>query len=126
MEFFINKNSSLPLLKMELIQDGRNDFHKFFEKIQNADIYFTMTDVVTGVKRIAKRKAGTQLVLPQSDCTGEEYYITYKFNSKETSVAARYIGQFEIVFLDGTGTLIVPIRESLYINVLDQGILKSC
>lgn len=126
MEFFINKNASLPTLKLELIQDGRNDFYKFFELIQNADIYFTMTDVVTGVKRIAKRHAGTQLVLPQSDCTGEEYYLVYNFSSKETSVAARYVGQFEIEFLDGTGTLIVPIRETLYVNVLDQGLLKGC
>jgi len=125
MTFSINKNSSLPVLKLELINDGRNDFHRFFELIQNADIYFTMTDVVTGVKRIAKRKAGTQLVLPQSDCTGEEYYITYKFTSKETSVGGRFVGQFEIVFLDGTGTLIAPIRETLWINVLDQGLLKG-
>ena len=32
MEFFINQNSTLPPLKMELINDGRNDFHKFFEE----------------------------------------------------------------------------------------------
>jgi len=125
MEFHINRNSSLPVLKLELIQDGRNDFHHFFELIQNANIFFTMTDVITGVKRIAKRKAGTQLVVPES-CIGEEYYLVYHFSSKETSVAARYVGQFEIEFLDGTGTLIVPIRESLYINVLDQGLLKGC
>lgn len=87
MEFFINKNASLPTLKLELIQDGRNDFHKFFEKIQNADIYFTMTDVITGIKRIAKRHGGTQLVLPQSDCTGEEYYITYSFSQKENCLS---------------------------------------
>jgi len=124
MEFFINKNASLPTLKMELINDGRNDFHKFFELIQNANIFFTMTDVITGVKRIAKRKAGTQLVLPQSDCTGEEYYLVYHFNTKETSVAGRYVGQFEVDFLDGTGTLIVPIREELFINVLDGSIKK--
>lgn len=124
MEFYINRNSNLPILKLELIQDGRNDFHHFFELIQNANIFFTMTDVVTGVKKIAKRKAGTQLVLPQSDCTGEEYYLVYHFNSKETSVAGRYVGQFEIEFLDNSGTLIVPIREELFLNVLDGSIKK--
>jgi hypothetical protein len=124
MEFFINKNSTLPVLKLELIRDGRNDFQKFFEMIQNADIYFTMSDVVTGVKRIAKKSTGVQLVMPQSDCVGEEYYLIYKFTEKETSVAGRYVAQFTIEFLDGTGTLIVPIRETLYVNVLDQGILK--
>lgn len=124
MEFYINKNATLNVLKLELIKDGRNDFEKFFEKIQNADIYFTMTDVVTGVKKIAKKKAGTQLVLPTSDCVGEEYYLTYQFTAKETNVSARYVGQFEIDFLDGTGVLIVPIRESLMINVLEGEIRK--
>ena len=31
---------------------------------------------------------------------------------------------FEIDFLDGTGTLIVPIRENLYVNILDGDIKK--
>lgn len=123
MEFFINKNATLPILKMELINDGRNDFHKFYEKIQNADIYFTMTDLTTGVKRIAKSAASLELVEPES-CTGEEYYITFQFNTKQTSIAGRYVGEFEIVFLDGSGTLITPIRETLFINILDQGIKK--
>ena len=124
MEFFINKNSTLPVLKLELIQDGRNDFHNFFELIQNADIYFTMTDVVTGIKRIGKKVAGTELVTPVSDCVGEEYYITYQFTERESEKAGRYLGQFTIEFNDGTGTLIVPIREELFINVLEGTIRK--
>jgi hypothetical protein len=124
MEFFINKNSTLPVLKLELINDGRNDFRKFHEMIQNANIYFTMTDVITGVKRIAKKETGIQLVLPQSDCVGEEFYLVYQFTEKETSVAGRYAAQFTIEFLDGSGTLIVPIREELFVNVLDGSIKK--
>ena len=123
MEFFINKGATLNILKLELIQDGRNDFNKFFEKIQNANIYFTMTDVITGIKRIAKKLASIQLVIPES-CIGEEYYLTYQFTSKETSVSGRYVGQFTIEFLDGSGTLIVPIREELFINVLEGTIRK--
>ena len=123
MEFFINKNATLPVLKLELIRDGRNDFEKFFELIQNADIYFTMTDVVTGVKRIAKKPTGLQLVQPES-CVGDEFYIVYQFTERDTAVAGRYNAQFNIIFLDGSGTLIVPIRETLFVNVLDQGILK--
>ena len=124
MEFFINKNSTLPVLKLELINDGRNDFHKFHEMVQNANIYFTMSDVVTGVKRIAKKETGVQLILPQSDCVGEEFYLVYQFTEKETSVAGRYAAQVSIEFLDGSGTLIVPIREELFINVLDGSIKK--
>jgi hypothetical protein len=124
MEFFINKNATLPVLKLELIRDGRNDFRKFFDMIQNANIYFTMTDVVTGVKRIAKKETGVQLVEPYSGCVGEEYYIIYQFTSRDTAVAGRYVGQFTIEFLDGSGTLLAPIREELFINVLDGSIKK--
>ena len=124
MEFHINKNAELPVLKLELIQDGRNDFQKFFEKIQNANIYFSMSDVTTGVKKIAKKRTGVALVEPVSDCVGEEYYITYKFSAKDTEKPGRYVGQFTIEFLDGTGNLIVPIREELFINILEGSIKK--
>ena len=123
MEFFINKNATLPVLKLELIQDGRNDFNKFYDLIQNADIYFTMTDVITGVKRIAKKPTGVQQVIPES-CVGEEYYLIYHFTERDTAIAGRYAAQFTIDFLDGSGTLVVPIRESLYVNVLDGSIKK--
>lgn len=123
MEFYINKGATLNPLKLELIQDGRNDFGNFFDKIQNANIFFSMTDVITGIKKIGKKRASLSLVEPIS-CTGEEYYIIYNFSENDTNKAGRYTGQFIIEFLDGSGTLIVPIRETLSINVLDQGILK--
>jgi hypothetical protein len=123
MEFSINKNSTLPVLKLELIQDGRNDFQKFHEKIQNADIYFTMTDVITGVKRIAKKQTNVIQVEP-TNCVGDEFYLAYQFTERDTSVAGRYVGQFEIDFLDGSGTLLVPIREELIINILERTIKK--
>jgi hypothetical protein len=39
-------------------------------------------------------------------------------------VGGRSVGQFEIEFLDDSGTLIVPIKETLMINILNQGIMK--
>lgn len=124
MEFFINKNATLPKLKLELIKDGRNDFNKFHDKIQNANITFSMSDVVTGVKRIACANATIEEVVPKNNCVCEEFYLVYQFTSKQTSSAGRFVGQFEITFLDGSGTLIVPIREELFINVLEGSIKK--
>lgn len=124
MEFFINKGATLNVLKMELIQDGRNDFYKFHEKIQNANIYFSMTDVITGVKRIAKKLTSIQQVEPSSNCVGDEFYLIYQFTEKDTSVSGRYIGQFEIEFLDNSGTLLVPIKEELFVNILERTIKK--
>ena len=122
MEFFINKNSTLPKLKMELVNDGRNNFREFYEKVQNAVIKFTMYDVETNVKKIANSKASIQLKDPHCSIGGDkpEYYIVYKFTSTDTKKVGRYQGQFTITFLDGTGTRIAPIRDELFINVLDN------
>jgi hypothetical protein len=124
MEFSINKNSTLPVLKLSLIQDGRHDFSEFYTKIQNADVFFTMTDIITGVKKIAKKPTTIDLVEPAVDCVGDEYYLIYQFTERDTANSGRYIGSFTIEFLDGSGTLIVPIREQLYVNILDSGIKK--
>ena len=122
MEFFINKNSTLPKLKMELVNDGRNDFREFYEKVQNATIKFTMYDVETKIKKIANSDATIQLKDPNCSIGGDkpEYYIVYQFSVNDTKKVGRYSGQFTITFLDGTGTLIAPIRDDLYINVLDN------
>lgn len=122
MEFFINKNSTLPKLKMELVNDGRNDFRKFYEKIQNADITFTMYDISTKVKKISCSPAYIEMAIA-NDCENTEtptYYITYQFTEQQTNKSARYNGYFTINFLDGTGKLIAPIRDELYINVLEN------
>lgn len=124
MDFHINKNSTLPRLQMDLIQDGRYDFQRFYELLQNSNVFFTMSDIVTGVKRIGKKPA-TCIPKPiDDDCDQEGYYLSYQFSSKETKKAGTYVGQFIIEFLDGSGTLIVPIREELYIHVLDGSIKK--
>lgn len=122
MEFFINKDSTLPKLKMELVNDGRNDFRKYYEKIQNATITFTMYDVETKVKRISCSQSEIEMAIA-NDCENTitpTYYITYQFTETQTSKSGRYNGYFTITFLDGTGTLIAPIRDELYINVLDN------
>jgi len=106
MEFFINKNSTLPYLKMELVNDGRNDFRKFYEKIQNA----TITDASIELKCETCGIGGDE----------PEYYIVYKWDARDTRRVGQYNGEFTITFLDGTGTLIAPIRDELFINVLDN------
>lgn len=126
MDFYINKGATLPMVILELIQDGRNDYKKFHEKIQNANVTFTMHDVENGVKKIGCKNA---LCLCKTcdgnnDCDEEQFYLAYQFSSKDTNRAGTYVGQFTVDFLDGSGTLIVPIREELFIHVLDGSIKK--
>jgi hypothetical protein len=44
-EFYINKDSLLPVLRMELIKDGRYNFRNMFYMLQNADIKFSKKNV---------------------------------------------------------------------------------
>lgn len=75
MDFNINKYSTLPILKMELIKDGRYTYKEFHEKIQNSEIKFTMYDVKTGNVVIGKKSAKLILKTEYSSCSEEEYYL---------------------------------------------------
>jgi hypothetical protein len=119
MDFFIKRYATLPILKLELIHDGRNDYRKFHELIQNSNITFCMTEISTGIKRIGNKKALCLVKESIEDSTEEEYYIGYQFTSKETSKPGIFKGEFTIEFLDNYGTLIVPIRDTLKINIID-------
>ena len=131
MTFFLTKNSTLPNLRMEVINDGRNDFRKAYLALQAATVTFTMTNMETGVKKIANAKA---YVVEKEDTGCEEVYvIEYRWNKRDTDTPGNYIGQFKIKFddnisIDGMtfpkGELIAPIAEDLIITISDSGIKK--
>jgi hypothetical protein len=118
MEFFIKKNATLPLLKLQVVRDGRSDFHNFMKTIELSSIFFSMVDVENGVSKISSRPAGfvekTQLD-PNSE---PEYYIYYQFQNRDTNKVGRYEGQF--MLRNDDGVLILPIREKLFINVQES------
>ena len=122
-EFNINKNSTLPYLEMELIQDGRNDYKKAYYALQNADVYFTMVNLNSGVKVISNSKC--DVITYMVGCE-ERVKLRYSWKSRDTKIEGRYIGTFKIVFNDDIyseeyqfpkGELIVPISEELVINI---------
>lgn len=124
MDFYINKGSTLPKLQMQLVERGLGyDKTNFYEKLQNANTYFTMSDLETGVKKIGKKKASCELK-QESHCCDEEYLITYQFTKKDTEKCGTFVGKFMIDFMDGSGELIAPIQEELYIHVLEGSIKK--
>ena len=119
--FFIRKNSQLPILQMKVINDGRNDYKKIFEELENAAITFSMLNVETGRYKVFNQQA---LIIPveNDNClTGQqEYYLGYKFKKREVNTAGVYKGEFKIdTFSDGC-SLILPIYEELFINVMDS------
>jgi hypothetical protein len=130
--FTINKNATLPKLRIELIQDGKHDFRKFYIAIQAADsVTFTMTNLETGIKKIAKAPA--EVIYDEECGCDERYLLQYTWNKRDTNESGTYIGHFHINFNDKVvcegmtfpkGELIVPIQEPLYINITDQYIKK--
>ena len=120
-----HKFHELPTLRMELIEDGRHDFHKFHECIQGADITFTMVNIDTNVTKVAKNKAYIKL-RENDDCT-EQYVICYDWKERDTKEAGSYKGTFEITFNGNikndlytypSGILKMPIREELMVIIL--------
>lgn len=118
MEFFIKKNATLPLLKMQVVKDGRSDFNRMMELIESSAIFFSMVDIENGVPKIVTRPAGfvsKKMIDPNSD---PEYYVYYQFTNKDTRKVGRYEGQF--LFRNDDGVLILPLRDKLYINIQES------
>ena len=118
MEFFIKKKATLPVLKLQVVKDGRSDYNQFMNAIELSSIFFSMIDVETGLIKINSKPAGfveKTLLDPNAE---PEYYIYYRFTSTDTNRVGRYEGQFLIKNDDGN--LIVPIREQLFINVQES------
>lgn len=118
MNFYIKKNSTLPLLKLQVVKDGRSDYNRFMEMIQESSIFFSMVDVETGIPRVTSRPAGFVEKRQLNPDAEPEYYIYYQFKPKEVSKVGRYEGQFLI--RNSEGTLLLPIRDQLFINVQES------
>jgi len=118
MDWFIKKNATLPVLKLQVVKDGRSDYNESMKAIELSSIFFSMVDVETGLIKINSKLAGfveKTLLDPNAE---PEYYIYYQFTSTDTNRVGRYEGQFLIKNDDGN--LIVPIREQLFINVQES------
>ncbi len=131
MNFFIRKNSQLPILKMRLVKDGRNDFRNIWHMLENSAITFSMKNTKNGVYKVANA-VGKLILKPNNlDIANHEYYIGYEFQLSDTNEVGVFTGEFNIKFLDmdnnnaEIGDLKVPISEDLYIHVIDSFTLAT-
>lgn len=126
-EFFINQNSLNPVLRMELVCDGKYDYKKsyiFNNAIQNADVTFSMENTINGVLKISKAKA--EIVTATNTGCETKQILQYKWKQRDVNEKGKYKGWFEIKFNDDifeegveypTGNLIIPIEDNLVIYV---------
>ena len=122
MEFFIRQGATEPILKMRLIDDGKNDKSSFNDMLENSDITFEMYDYKTGDPVILNSQCLLTTRNKKYNQTTDEYYITHRFTSQQTDIIGKYEGVISVQFLDTnsnpTTKLILPIREKLYINII--------
>ena len=118
MDFFIKKNATLLVLKLQVVKDGRSDYDNFMKTIELSSIFFSMVDVETGVPKISSKPAGfveKTFIDPNAE---PEYYIYYQLTSKDTNRVGKFEGQF--MLRNDDGVLILPIREKLHIYVQES------
>lgn len=128
-QFNINKDATLPYLEIEPVMNGRNTFRKLYEAIQNADISFSMKNIDTGIWKIANAQAN--IVNSTEQGCEDRFKIQYRWKTRDTKEAGRYLAQFKIKFLNDIisgdtifpkGELIVPIYEDIIVNIMDNSI----
>jgi hypothetical protein len=123
MEFFIKKNATLPVLKINVIKDGRSDYNRSMKFLSETDVFFSMVDTETNIPRITTRPAGLMSKIGVSGVSTSDYYVYYQFTPFDTKKVGRYKGQF--LFRDETGVLVLPLNDEIYINVTDSFVLND-
>ena len=123
MEFNIKKNATLPLLKLQVVKNGRLDYNNFMSLIEQSALFFSMIDIETGVPKISSRPAGFVEKTNVDPNAETEYYLYYQFQNRDTNRVGRYEGQF--LFRNETGILIMPLSEEIYINVIESFIIDD-
>jgi len=123
MEFFIKKGATLPLLKLNIIDNGRNDYNSFLNTIELSSLFFSMTNVDTGIPKIVNKPAGVGIYNSPIISGVSQYYIYYQFQNTDTSKEGRFSGEF--ILKNNDGVLVVPLGEQLFINVTDSFIIDD-
>lgn len=126
-EFFINKDSLNPVLRMELIYDGRYDYKKsliYNNSIQNASVTFSMRNIENGILKVSKAKA--EIVTATDTGCETKHILQYTWKKRDVNETGSYKGWFEIKFNgdlyeDGvqypSGNLIIPIEDELIVHI---------
>jgi len=109
MEFNIRKNSTLPILEVSVIKNGRTDYNYSPEVLSGSTIYFYMKNIDDQTYKVAKGNALYSI---------DDNSFYYQFTKRNTSTIGRYIGEFKI--LNDQGLLEIPLNDKLYINILDS------
>jgi hypothetical protein len=108
MEFFIKKGATLPLLKLNIVDNGRNNYNNFLNTLELSSLFFSMTNVDTGIPKIMNKPAGV-------GGTSPNYFLYYQFQNTDTTKEGRFEGEF--IIKNSDGTYVLTLGEKIFINV---------
>ena len=121
MEFFIRQGATDPILKMRMIDDGKNDKSSFNDLLELATITFDMFDVKTGEPVLLSETCNITTRTKLYHLTTDEYYMVFRFTEEQTSVVGKFEGKITVEYTPAGYTtpnkLILPVKEKLYINI---------
>jgi hypothetical protein len=117
MQFFIRQNSTLPVLKVEIIKDSGVSFRELDNLLNDSTITFSMKDSTTG-RYVILNKIVSIDVEPDINGGEDRHYAVYQFKRKEKKKYGEFIAEFKIKRLNEEITL--PLNDTLYINILES------
>lgn len=122
MEFFIRQNSTMPILKLQLTDDGKSDKSSFNSNLENSIITLDLIDVDNNVPYILNATCNITNKIKKDNFITDEYFIIHHFTNVETKTKGRYEAKINIQFFNenmvNTDLLILPIKEKLYVNIV--------
>lgn len=121
MDFYIRKDSTLPILVMEQVNFGEGDYESLNNLLSNCAVTFSMVNIDTGVYKIANVEAGV-VAVPKVHTDKAtypyEYFLFYEWKEKDVDKVGTYKAEFKINFIDPTcKSLTVPIMDDLYVHI---------
>lgn len=122
MNFFIKKNSTLPLLVFQITEKIQREFNLTDDMFENVGVTFSMVNAETGAFKIANKAGGIFINDNYAENPDlEKFSLTFQFCEKQTSGVGNYLGEFVIDFLNNPsiGKLKLPIDTEINIVIKD-------
>lgn len=122
MEFYIKQNSTLPILKMEIIKDGRSDFNLNSFLSASTTFLISLYDKSNDTFLFASKECF--VTSEYSDFEYKNlYYLNYQFTNKDTQKTGKY--EVQISITSEQGVILLPLQEKYYVNVVDSFSVKD-
>jgi len=118
MNFYIKKNSTLPVLTVEVVVDSRNTFGNTNESFSASTITFSMKDIYTDFYYIIDHPAIIREKYTTEDSPLKSYYLEVQFTERQVSKIGNFVGEFKIE--NNLFTEIIPIEDKIFINIIES------